>query len=282
MMRSTEPCKAAVSAGSLIRRPSNVTPQKSAASTKKPAAKSTRTKPTTSAHRPSKPATTRNDWAHAFLANLNVAPAGENLFAILTWIRAEFGGAHPIPAHWNPLATTHKAAGTTDYNKVGVKNYPSFAEGVQACADTLRADEPGYAAIRSHLDGQARAEDTISAIHNSAWGSKPTDAMLNYVRSHDQSELLLAVGDADATHVPGPPAPTCPFPGVNLANRTEGHGTATWQTQMHRRGWTISIDDIYGPKSEAVCKAFQHEKGLAVDGIVGPITWAATWTAPIT
>lgn len=226
--------------------------------------------------------TTRNDWVHAYLSELDVQAAGENLFAVLTWIRSEFGGDHPIPAKWNPLATTRHAEGTSDFNEVGVKNYPTFAEGVKACADTLRLDEPGYAAIRSHLAGGAAAADTVAAIHASAWGSKPTDAMLAYVRTHEQSELLLEVGESDETHVNGPVPPTAPYPGVLLKNRTEGHGSETWQAQMHRRGWTIAVDDIYGPQSERVCEAFQHEKGLADDGIVGPITWAAAWTAPIT
>lgn len=58
--------------------------------------------------------------------------------------------------------------------------------------------------------------------------------------------------------------------------------TYLWQTQMANRGWTISLDGCYGPQSESVCRAFQAEKGLGVDGLVGPVTWAATWTAPVT
>jgi peptidoglycan hydrolase-like protein with peptidoglycan-binding domain len=39
---------------------------------------------------------------------------------------------------------------------------------------------------------------------------------------------------------------------------------------------------MYGPQSRSVCLAFQSEKGLAVDGLVGPRTWEASWKAPIT
>jgi Putative peptidoglycan binding domain/N-acetylmuramoyl-L-alanine amidase len=56
----------------------------------------------------------------------------------------------------------------------------------------------------------------------------------------------------------------------------------TWQSQMRARGWSIGVDQIYGPQSEQVCRSFQSEKGLAVDGLVGPQTWSATWTAPVT
>jgi len=73
-----------------------------------------------------------------------------------------------------------------------------------------------------------------------------------------------------------------PFPGTNLVDYTAGHGTRTWQQQMAHRGWSITVDDQYGPQSASICRQFQAEKGLGVDGIVGPITWNATWTAPVT
>jgi murein L,D-transpeptidase YcbB/YkuD len=69
---------------------------------------------------------------------------------------------------------------------------------------------------------------------------------------------------------------------VYLANYIEGNGTAAWQAQMVARGWALDVDDCYGNQSEQVCVQFQEEKGLAVDGIVGPATWAAAWTAPVT
>jgi peptidoglycan hydrolase-like protein with peptidoglycan-binding domain len=82
---------------------------------------------------------------------------------------------------------------------------------------------------------------------------------------------------------PAPPAGKAPpFPGTNLVNFTSGHGTRDWQAQMDHRGWHIAVDDLYGGESEKVCSQFQGEKGLAVDGIVGPETWNASWTAPIT
>ena len=65
-------------------------------------------------------------------------------------------------------------------------------------------------------------------------------------------------------------------------NFTAGHGTAQWQGQMSARGWSLAVDDLYGDESERVCRQFQSEKGLDVDGIVGPATWDAAWTAPVT
>ena len=55
-----------------------------------------------------------------------------------------------------------------------------------------------------------------------------------------------------------------------------------WQQRMKARGWVIEPDGLYGPQTNKVTVQFQREKGLKVDGRIGPATWAAAWTAPIT
>lgn len=108
--------------------------------------------------------------------------------------------------------------------------------------------------------------------------------------------LELAGGSAAPSPPSGPtPAPPSssapPFPGVNLVNYTEGHGAAQWQAQMIARGWDLGpsgADDGYGDYCEMACRAFQSEATAegydpgGIDGIVGPKTWALTWTKPIT
>jgi hypothetical protein len=97
------------------------------------------------------------------------------------------------------------------------------------------------------------------------------------------AEVLAMAGGVPAAPVtPAPPAGAPPFPGTLLVNVTSGHGTAQWQTQMAGRGWTIAVDDVYGGQSEHVARQFQTEKGLTVDGIVGPETWDAAWVEPVT
>ena len=108
------------------------------------------------------------------------------------------------------------------------------------------------------------------------------------VRVNARSEILARAGGKPGTapaptpppSQPGTAAP--PWPGTVLSNYTAGHGTAQWQQQMAARGWAIDVDDQYGGQSEQVCLSFQREKGLAADGQVGPETWAAAWTAPVT
>lgn len=61
-----------------------------------------------------------------------------------------------------------------------------------------------------------------------------------------------------------------------------GNDVRTWQARMRARGWRLDVDGVYGPASDGVCRAFQRQKHLVVDGIVGPRTWNAAWTAPLT
>lgn len=59
-------------------------------------------------------------------------------------------------------------------------------------------------------------------------------------------------------------------------------GLRLWQQRMRDRGWTITADGFYGPQTRGVALAFQREKGLVADGLIGPVTWSAAWAAPIT
>jgi len=102
----------------------------------------------------------------------------------------------------------------------------------------------------------------------------------------------LATRDSSPTPVSVPvkpiqtPTPVALYPAYPGSPLRRGNSrvgaVATWQAQMRRRGWQISVDGVFGPQTEQVCRQFQTEKHLAVDGIVGPVTWAAAWTSPVT
>lgn len=75
-----------------------------------------------------------------------------------------------------------------------------------------------------------------------------------------------------------------PWPGRVLKQPPvmRGDDVHQWQQQMANRGWRLTVDGVYGPGSEELCRKFQTEKGLTADGKVGPNTWTATWTAAVT
>jgi peptidoglycan hydrolase CwlO-like protein len=105
-------------------------------------------------------------WAELMLARLGAPACADNLIAVVAWQAAE-GTA----AAYNPLATTHDFPGATDFNHVGVKNYPSLEDGIQATIDTLALGSPtyGYGAVLASLAACAPAESTAAAINASAW-----------------------------------------------------------------------------------------------------------------
>ncbi len=85
---------------------------------------------------------------------------------------------------------------------------------------------------------------------------------------------------------PAPPAgttpPAPPWPGRLLQQGVDGDDVRQAQRRMFERGWSIAPDGLFGPRTDGVVRAFQSEKVLGVDGIIGPATWQALWTAPVT
>ncbi|UBU17166.1 peptidoglycan recognition protein family protein [Nonomuraea gerenzanensis] len=82
----------------------------------------------------------------------------------------------------------------------------------------------------------------------------------------------------------GTPAPVAPpFPGrlLKYPPVMRGQDVRTWQAQMSRRGFELTVDGAYGAGSREVCRRFQRQQGVADDGIVGPVTWRLAWEAPL-
>lgn len=64
---------------------------------------------------------------------------------------------------------------------------------------------------------------------------------------------------------------------------TTGLDIKQWQVQMANRGWKNGDSlGTFGEASHKMLKQFQAEKRLKTDGVLGAISWNATWEAPIT
>lgn len=126
-----------------------------------------------------------------------------------------------------------------------------------------------------------------------AWGGHPDcpGGPVLLQRPHILAAALQSLGE----NVPNPPVPprgAPTWPGRDFryppADGTDiiGADVREWQARMQWRGWTITVDGVYGPQSEQVCQAFQadstaHGWFLVQDGIVGPQTWSAAWERPV-
>ncbi len=109
-------------------------------------------------------AASRRQFAHDVLTALGAPQTAENVRAIVAWAQAEGTAA----AH-NPLATTEAAPNTTNFNSAGVKNYPSYTEGVQATVATLLNGR--YPNILAALADGSSAQAVAQAVAQSPWGT---------------------------------------------------------------------------------------------------------------
>jgi hypothetical protein len=105
-------------------------------------------------------------WAKAFLQVMGAPTCRPNLVVTIAW-QAQEG----TQAAWNPLATTHRMDGSTDFNSVGVQNYRTLAQGLQASKETIENgwDSYGYGAIIRGMRDCASPTATAQAIADSRW-----------------------------------------------------------------------------------------------------------------
>ena len=103
-------------------------------------------------------------FATDLLNRVGAPVTDSNVTAIRAWIKAE-----GTKADFNPLATVRKAPGATDFNKVGVKNFTNYAQGVEYTAQALQNGLYGNV-LQSLYQGTSSME-VADAIENSPWGS---------------------------------------------------------------------------------------------------------------
>ncbi|MFD7868130.1 peptidoglycan-binding protein [Streptomyces sp. NPDC059783] len=58
-----------------------------------------------------------------------------------------------------------------------------------------------------------------------------------------------------------------------LKNGSRGANALTAQHLLAARGYRLTADGIFGPKTAAAVKDFQRKNRLAADGVIGPNTW---------
>lgn len=158
--------------------------------------------------------------------------------------------------------------------------------------DQCRAGKmPGVVEIIGSLDGVnvlywAKWHNWVARAYTGS-GHK-TWAHISGDRAKGNTQTDFFAGfDRGAVFVPvSLPANYVPaFPGRLISLKTlrmRGTDVLRWQKRMHYRGWRIACDGVFGPQSAEMLVKFQKEKKLKTDGVLGPQSWAAAWTAKIT
>lgn len=98
-----------------------------------------------------------------------------------------------------------------------------------------------------------------------------------------RNRILRDPALSDDPFDPAAPAPPAPAPPARptLRRRDRGSAVEELRGQLHVLGYLDgwAADVPFGPKTEAAVRAFQAAHGIEVDGICGPITWAALGAA---
>ena len=188
-------------------------------------------------------------------------------------------GPFPLPSgHWYGVndRTSKSHSGLRDRDEIGVQQ-------IQA---TVGADVDGSfgPATEAKVKAwqQAKGLPVTGRVDAATW------------------QAMLRGTDAAPAPAPAPKAPAWPLPsthriGPNPRGYTTWHdGTGkdtagraaikTWQQRMIDRGWHLGkagADGLWGSDTARVVAAFQKEKKITETGL-GPVTWAAAWTAPVT
>lgn len=80
----------------------------------------------------------RGQWAQDFIKAIGGNPSQISIEFVCGWSYFEIPSMTNNTPKYNLLATTQNAQGATNFNSVGVKNYTSYDQGVQANASTLK------------------------------------------------------------------------------------------------------------------------------------------------
>lgn len=129
----------------------------------------------------------RGEWAKSLLGALgNTNPDAKTINFVASWTLGE-----NTAAQYNPLATTQGMPGATDFNFVGVKNYISHEQGIEATIKTL---QNGYYPHILHGLQTNDPEEAVNAIELGIWGTGLGFTNLWRAGDHSQEDLLSHTG----------------------------------------------------------------------------------------
>lgn len=163
---------------------------------------------------------TRGQWSKDFLLALgNTNPSASVVNLVAAWTKAE-----GTKARYNPLATTLNLAPNTKFNSVGVRNYETRQQGIQASVQTLQGNFNGYKTIvRGLVTNDAKT--ALMGMHQSPWGTNFGNVERMWSRGDVTGEMLLSeeidtnnvVSQSNAPNIPKPPPDVGNEPYVNYS-----------------------------------------------------------------
>lgn len=119
------------------------------------------------------PGHTPEQWASDFLRGVGAPATPGNVGLITALERLESGGGGGL---YNPLNSVQGAPGASNLNSVGVKNYTSYQQGLQASIATFTQTQWGDFLRGLKADNQQAAQDGLNREY-ATWGGGPLDLL---------------------------------------------------------------------------------------------------------
>ena len=119
----------------------------------------------------------RSDFVKEVYSKLSIRPTPTNVAFGVAWASYE-----DTQAKNNIWATTEPWKDATEFNSVGVKNYATWENGVNATVATLKNGY--YAKILFALRYDEDILDLLEGLTNSPWGSHPDIELYKSVKAH--------------------------------------------------------------------------------------------------
>jgi hypothetical protein len=147
----------------------------------------------------------RGEWSRQFLAALgNTQPTPKTVNFVASWTLGE-----NTAAKFNPLATTQPHSGATDFNAVGVKNYATHQDGIDATVTTIKNGR--YPHVLRGLETND-PEQAVNALELGTWGTGLGFTTLWRLGDHTGETLLSHAGDGGGSSSGGSWEPKPPGP----------------------------------------------------------------------
>jgi len=195
---------------------------------------------------------------------------------VIQWVPLGDGAWHIMNGNSNWYGIEHADNGNP-HNPLTVAQMNASAQVVEALATA--AHFPLQSTNSVHGEGYG--------VHNmggAAWGGHSCPdypfAGNPFARSGQRGHILDVCRAIRGGHpVPKPPPTPAPKPGHPVLSRGDtGAAVKVLQTDLNRSGSArpaLLVDGDFGAKTFDAVKQFQKTHKLAIDGVVGPMTWSA-------
>jgi N-acetylmuramoyl-L-alanine amidase len=192
-----------------------------------------------------------------------------NIGAIVAWHRRQTRRMD-VSIHFNAFRRTDSAMGTECLHR----NQPALATRVSAAMARGGGFRDRGAKHRTNLGFLNQLTTHPTILLEVCFVDSSHDARL-YRENFERvcQEIASSIGGVSVG--PSPP----PAPGARPVIRQGARGDAVREAQglLNQRNPTtlprLTVDGIFGPRTDARTREFQRNVSITADGIIGPITW---------